>query len=102
VLVVPIYGIVSFVHEVKKGETKNLIFCKIKLPHSNYRRSGMLIVPIGKLCLQVGEIEKPEDVQKFVEGLDEAIKEVVKRSVDTALDVEVDRSEEHTSELQSL
>lgn len=50
----------------------------------------MLIVPIGKLCLQVGEIEKPEDVQKFVEGLDEAIKEVVKRSVDTALEVEVD------------
>ena len=51
----------------------------------------MLIVPIGKLCVQVGEIEKPEDVQKLLEGLEEAVKEVVKRSVETALEVEVDK-----------
>jgi transposase-like protein len=51
----------------------------------------MLIVPIGKLCVQVGEIAKPEDVVELLEGLGEAVKEVVKRSVDTALEVEVDK-----------
>jgi len=51
----------------------------------------MLIVTIGKLCLQVGEITKSEDVVELVEQLGEAIKEVVKRSVDATLETEVDR-----------
>ena len=52
----------------------------------------MLIVPIGKLCLQVKDAKEREEYLRGMIGeLGEAVKEVVKRSLDTVLEEEVDQ-----------
>jgi transposase-like protein len=52
----------------------------------------MLIVPIGKVRLQVAEAEKREEyVREFNEGLKDAAQEIVKRCLEAELEAEEDR-----------
>jgi transposase-like protein len=79
------------VQEIAKGQQKGLNACKIVLPRTNTGVQAMLIVPIGKVLLQVPDVEVPDLALQVMDNIALALPSIIGQMLNKHLEMEITR-----------